>query len=163
MFGIIQRGLAGFWSRRPATLQDILNLKNNIMSEISDFEGRLNASIDTINEKTDSVLEHVSGIGNDVAWLKDEIAKFQNSPGALSEADQKSLNAIEARVAGMVASADKAQKAAAELDAATETIPPVPTGTGDTGDTGTGKPTTGDTGTVTGNGGRSTPPSPSPL
>lgn len=106
------RLLALFAAVRWATKRDISKLKEEIMSAISDFA----AKVDAFNETIDKA---VDGLTADVADLKAQIEKLQNSPGAITPEDQATLDRIQAK-AGAVA--DKL----AALDAQTEQAPAPP-------------------------------------
>lgn len=80
------------------------------MSALSDYVGRVNTAFDKIDTA-------VTGVADDVAFLKKTIEEMQNNPGPISPADQALLDALEARVATV---ADKLTA----LDLQTD--PPVP-------------------------------------
>ena len=82
-----------------------------IMQAIDDYAKAVNAAYDALGTAVD-------GVATDVQFLKDEIAKLQNSPGTLSAADQATLDGLQARANTLTT---KVQA----LDAATEE-PPVP-------------------------------------
>jgi hypothetical protein len=84
---------------------------HEIMEAIQTFATRVNAAFDALSTS-------VEGIADDVLFLKEEIAKLQAAPGVLTPEDQASLDALEARVAGLGTKI-------AELDSATSRPPVV--------------------------------------
>lgn len=82
------------------------------MEAINVFAGRVTAAFDKLGTAID-------GVGDDVAFLKDQIAILQNSPGTLTPEDQATLDGIQARADTL---ADKVDA----IDKATER-PPTPT------------------------------------
>lgn len=97
--------------KKPATKNDLEELKAEIMEAIQSFATRVNAKLDEVNAGVDD-------IALDIAWLKSEIEKLQNSPGTLTPEDQATLDGIEARLGGTATKAT-------ELAAATE-VPVTP-------------------------------------
>jgi len=83
-----------------------------LMSQLSDYAGRVSTHLDKIDAAH-------SGLSEDVAFLKAEITRIQNSAGTVTPEDQAILNAMEARISAM---SDRV----AALDALTP--PPVPAG-----------------------------------
>jgi len=94
--------------------------------QLQAFADAVNAKFDGIGTDVDSLVTSLGGISADVAFLKDTIAKLQNTPGTFSPEDQALVDALQARVDGMVAKTSAAKDTAAALDAATEE-PPTPT------------------------------------
>lgn len=78
-------------------------------SPIQDFADKVNADYAVIQTAVD-------GLTEDIKTLNDQIAALQSSSGAISAADQASLDAVEATAAGL------ASKISA-LDA--QTAPPI--------------------------------------
>lgn len=100
-------------------LKAILKTESNIMSKISEFATKQN----TFNDRVDAA---VTGLQQDIKTLNDLIEQLQNSPGEITPEDQASLNALEARGDAIAAKLEA-------LDALTP--PPVPSGSGDGGQT----------------------------
>ena len=87
---------------------EINDLKESIMSAISDFATAQNAFQDRMDTA-------VSGLQGDVKNLTDQIAALQNSTGTITPADQALLDGIQAR----------AKSVADKLDALDQLTPPV--------------------------------------
>ena len=86
-------GSRRFWSRLiPATQHDLRQSIQAIMSAIATYAEKVNASFDKIATA-------VTGIADDVTFLKEEIAKLQNTNGPISPEDQAILDGLEARTA----------------------------------------------------------------
>lgn len=90
-----------------------------IMSKISEFATKQNA----FNDRVDAA---VTGLQQDIKTLNDLIEQLQNSPGEITPEDQASLDALEQRGDAIAAKLEA-------LDALTP--PPVPSGSGDGGQT----------------------------
>ena len=89
-----------------ATLNDLQEMEVRIMGSIQDFGNRVNTAFDQIHAA-------VTGIADDIDWLKQEIIRLQNTPGPISPEDQAILDALEARVGGMVTRIDALDTATA--------------------------------------------------
>jgi hypothetical protein len=76
------------------TLDNVRKTRNTIMSAISDFATAQNA----FNDQIDTA---VAGLTGDIAALNAKINELQNSPGAITPADQALLDAIQSRAAGV--------------------------------------------------------------
>lgn len=96
-------------SRKNSILNRLDTMETHIMSAISDFAAKQAA----FNDRIDAA---VTGLGGDVASLKDEILKLQNSSGAITPEDQASLDAIQART----------ETIATKLEALDALTPPTP-------------------------------------
>lgn len=94
-----------------AILNRLAEMEKRIMSAISDYAGRVSTAFDKISTAVDGVVD-------DVAFLKEEIVKLQNSPGPITPEDQATLDGLEARANTTVAALEA-------LDAATAR-PPTP-------------------------------------
>lgn len=79
------------------------------MTAIQDFSAKVDAAFDKIGVSVD-------GIAADIQFLKDKIAELQSNPGPISPEDQALLDALEAKVNGMVAKVEA-------LDAQTDSAP----------------------------------------
>lgn len=88
----------------------ILNRMEQLMSKISDFAAAMNAHNDAIDAA-------VGAVQADVAWLKEQIEKLQNTPGEITPEDQALLDALQVRTQAL------AERVAA-LDAMTPPKPP---------------------------------------
>lgn len=97
-----------------AQLAGISRTQEKIVSQISDYAGRVNAKFDAISTGID-------GIKGDVDFLKAQIATLQNSPGVLSAEDQATLDATEQRLNGL---ADRVT--AVDAETAAPPAPPAP-------------------------------------
>lgn len=128
-----------------AILLRIAEMERKIMEAIDKFAASVNAAFDTLGTATEGLETAVTatntaveGVAKDVAFLKDEIKKLQDSPaGPWTPADQATLDGIQARaesistkVGGISTTMTAVAAAAAALDAATEQppVPPVPEG-----------------------------------
>jgi len=93
---------------RQPTLTDLFYLSKKIMSAISDF-----AAAQTVyNDREDAA---IAGLTADVASLNAQILALQNSPGAITPADQALLDGLQAR----------GQTIATKLEALDALTPPV--------------------------------------
>lgn len=109
-----------------AVLQRIAEMECNIMSKISEYSDRVNASFDAIGASVDAIVTSVAGVAGDVTELKRIIAELQTNPGPISAEDQALLDALEVKVGSLVTRADAVKTAVAELDAQTENVPTPP-------------------------------------
>lgn len=113
----INLNLAGLVEALEPLLKLVIGIDqkaDNIMSAISDFNAKVSASFDKLGTAVDGVVA-------DVAFLKDQIAKLQNSPGTITPEDQATLDALQAR-------ADALSAKVSDLDAATDSSAvPTPT------------------------------------
>lgn len=75
-------------------LNDSKEREIQIMSAISDYAARVQASFDRISTGID-------GLAGDIASLKALVDQLQNSPGAIDPADQALLDQIEAMASGL--------------------------------------------------------------
>jgi hypothetical protein len=95
------------------TKQDLEEMGNKIMSQLSDFGDRVQASFDAISAAVDETKTKVDAI---IAL----ITTLQNSPGQITPADQATLDKIEASAKDLAAKVKV-------LDDATAAPPTVPT------------------------------------
>lgn len=100
-----------FKSLLPVTKNDLKEMEQRIMSQLSEVEADL-AEIKSAAE----------GISNGVKALDKQIADFQNSPGTLSPSDQATLDRIQASSKALVQLTK-----AIQLDAETPGSPSEPT------------------------------------
>jgi hypothetical protein len=77
-----------------ATKTDLMKLKEEIMATVTEALAAFNAQMTTYNDATDAA---IGGLQGDVANLNAQIATLQASPGAITPADQATLDAIQAR------------------------------------------------------------------
>jgi enamine deaminase RidA (YjgF/YER057c/UK114 family) len=112
--------------RGLATKLDLERLEKTIMSAISEYAAAVNTSFDEIDSALESVTKSVTGVADDVTYLKETIDKLQNNPGPISDEDQALLNAAQSRAASAASKLTAAKTALVELDAATERpeVPP---------------------------------------
>lgn len=99
------------------------------MSQITDFENRVNVAFSGLNEQTTAAVESIAGLAEDLDFLKAEIARIQNSPGTLSPEDQAALDRIEGRLSDVSANVNGVVGTLRTLDSATTrppTLPPQP-------------------------------------
>lgn len=92
-----------------ALLRSVSEQTGQIMSAISDFAAKVNTAFDAVGTAVD-------GVAGDVQFLKDEIAKLQNTPGPISAEDQATLDGLQAR-------ADALTSKVQALDALTDAAP----------------------------------------
>ncbi len=81
-----------------ATKQDVVEAKDQIMSQITDWATAEQANLDGISTTLDSIVTGVKA-------LDDKITALQNSPGTLSPADQAALDAIQTASKALVTKA----------------------------------------------------------
>ena len=98
-------------SGRKATIQDLTNLKNYIMSAISDFATAVNAHLDKIDAAH-------QGIASDLTALKAEIEALKAALGDIGPENQALLDGVLARVSSIEVSLTN-------LDAEHPPAPPV--------------------------------------
>lgn len=98
------------------------------MSKISDYTTAVNAKFDEIDSGLETSNTKLTGITDDVAFLKETIEKLQSNPGPITPEDQALLDAAQARVNGAATKIAAFKTALEALDAATERPiePPVP-------------------------------------
>lgn len=111
-----------------ATKLDLEKLGDKIMSKISDYTTAVNAKFDEIDSGLETSNTKLTGITDDVAFLKETIEKLQSNPGPITPEDQALLDAAQARVNGAATKIAAFKTALEALDAATERPiePPVP-------------------------------------
>lgn len=97
-----------------ATKCDLKEMECRIMSKISEFGLVVNTRFDELGTAVD-------GVAADVAFLKTEIERLQNTPGPITPEDQAILDSIQSR-------ADQLSEKVKALDAATEQVPTPPPG-----------------------------------
>jgi hypothetical protein len=94
------------------------------MSAISDYVAAVEAQHVTMEEATDAIGVSLGGITSDVQFLKTELERIQNSPGAITPADQAALDAALARTTALATKVNGVKDAFKALDDAT--VPPTP-------------------------------------
>jgi len=99
-------------SKSAVTKQDLYEIGEKIMSNISEF-------VDAQNAFNDQIDTAIAGLTGDVKNLSDQILALQNSAGSVTPEDQALLDGIQARVKVM---ADKLTA----LDQVTPPVVPVP-------------------------------------
>lgn len=100
-------------------------MEERIMSQISDYAGRVNTAFDAIGTSVDAIVSAQTGIAGDVTELKRIILELQTNPGPISPEDQALLDALEVKITGLVDKTFAVAEALKALDAQTETVPPV--------------------------------------
>ena len=95
------------------------------MATIQEFADRVETKFGEVGASVDALLTSVSGIDTDVKALKKQIADLQASPGGITPDDQARLDKIEAAIGSLAQKTAVAAQAVKDLDAATETAPPV--------------------------------------
>ena len=100
---------------RHATIQDLAKLKVEIMATVSQSIAAFAAAQQVTNDAIDAA---VTGLQGDVDNLNKQIAVLQSSPGALTPADQATLDTIQARGSGIASKLEA-------LDAITPPATPV--------------------------------------
>jgi outer membrane murein-binding lipoprotein Lpp len=91
--------------------QNLNNKLEQIMSQITDFAAKCQASLDKVSGDLDSIT-------TDIAALNTLIQTLQNSPGTLGPADQAALDTIATNAAALATKAD---------GVVPPVLPPVPT------------------------------------
>lgn len=109
-----------------ATKCDLKELKEAIMSAISDYVAEVNTSFDEIDTALETSNTRLTGLTDDIAYLKETIDKINNSPGAITPEDQASLDGLKARAVAAGSKLAAFKTALEALDKATERpTPPV--------------------------------------
>lgn len=126
-------GLAGFVGQLVRELSQINNnqamlecmaeLKETIMSVLSDFVNRVDAKFTTISDAVDGIVTSQTGVTSDIAGLKALILQLQNSPGGITPEDQALLDALEAKINTTSDKVAATAAALAALDAETAEVP----------------------------------------
>ena len=70
-----------------ATKHDLEKLEKKIMSAISDYAAAVNTSFDEIDSAVEGVSKSITGIADDVTYLKEVIDKLQTTPGPITPED----------------------------------------------------------------------------
>lgn len=96
------------------------------MTAIKDYSDAVNAKLDEIGTSVDTLTAGITGVSEDVTFLKDIITKLQNNPGPISAEDQALLDAGVARVTALSEKVAPLAEAIAALDAATDSAPTPP-------------------------------------
>lgn len=110
-----------------ATKQDLQEMETRIMSKISEYGDKVNAAFDEIEAAQTALTTAVGGVSDDVAFLKEEILKLQNTPGEITPEDQAILDGLQARSSTAAANLTTLRTALEALDAATaRPTPPTP-------------------------------------
>ena len=108
------------------TKHDLQELKESIMSAISDYSAVVNTAFDAISTSVDEIVASQAGLAGDIANLKDIILKLQNNPGPISPEDQALLDAGVAKVTAIATKSAAVSEALKALDAQTDNLPPPP-------------------------------------
>ncbi len=103
-----------------ATKDDLRAMEKRIMDAITNYATSVNAAFDEIDTAVTAAGEQLTGLVDDVAFLKETIDKLQNSPGTLTPEDQALLDAAQARTGGLVTRFGAFKDAITALNAATE-------------------------------------------
>lgn len=111
--------------RSLPTKQDLAEMEKRIMSAISDYTGKVQASFQKISDGVDKAVTSVQAIGTDIQKLNDLISRLQNSPGAISADDQKLLDQTQTAASALADKISALDDSLAKLDANTAT-PPTP-------------------------------------
>lgn len=91
------------------------------MSAISEYSDAVDAAFDNISTQTDGLVNSITGIAADVAFLKDTISHL---PSQVSPEDQARLDASKARALALVTKLTDLADSAKRLDEST--TPPAP-------------------------------------
>ena len=91
---------------------------------IAAYVSAVTDSFNAIDTALEGATTSAAGIAGDVAALKAEIDRIQNSPGTLSAVDQASLDAAQARVAALSGKMSAFTESLKALDEATEAPEP---------------------------------------
>lgn len=110
-------------NNNQAVLQSIAELKETIMSVLSEFANRVDAKFTTISDAVDGIVASQTGLTGDVAGLKALIKQLQDSPGGVTPEDQALLDALEAKINTTSDKVTATATALAALDAETEEVP----------------------------------------
>jgi len=102
-----------------ATKSDLEELERNIMSKVSEYTDAVNAKFDEIDSQLEGIGTGITGVADDIVFVKQQLEAIQNSPGTLSPADQAALDASLVRVAGVVTKTSALKTGIAAVDAAT--------------------------------------------
>jgi len=105
---------------KRATKQDLDEMEKRIMSAISDYAAKVNASFDAIEAGVMAANTSLTGLVDDVAYLKEVIDKLQNNPGPISPEDQALLDSAQARTDALGTRVEAFRAAIGTLDAATD-------------------------------------------
>lgn len=95
-------------------------MEKRIMSAISDYAAKVNASFDAIEAGVMAANTSLTGLVDDVAYLKEVIDKLQNNPGPISPEDQALLDSAQARTDALGTRVEAFRAAIGTLDAATD-------------------------------------------
>lgn len=109
-----------------ADVQEIINHLKIMANEIKDYTTAVNAAFDEIEAAHTAITNSLTGVADDVTFLKTEIDRIQNSPGPITPEDQAALTASQTRVASLQGKMTALKDALAALDAATERPVPPP-------------------------------------
>ncbi len=102
-------------------LQRLNQIESKLMSAISDYTTAVNAKLDEIDTEVSVLTAGITGVSQDVAFLKDAIEKLQTNPQ-----DQALLDASIARVNSLSDKLKPLSDSIAALDAATDSTPTPP-------------------------------------
>lgn len=95
------------------------------MSAITEFEAAVNVHLDATDAKVDAAVASFTGIKDDVAFLKEEIAKLQGNGTA---EDLAALNRVKARIEALATKTGAHADSLTALDAETTRPTPPPEG-----------------------------------
>lgn len=96
------------------------------MAQVKDYVDRINTRFDEQSNDAAELHTAVDGVQADVTFLKETIAKLQNTNGQLTPEDQALLDQLEARVNTTSTNIKDAATKAKALDEATSVPPPEP-------------------------------------
>lgn len=110
-----------------AILDRLAQVETHIMSAISDYAVSVNTAFDAIDTALETATGKLTGIADDVTFLKETIDQLQNNPGPISVEDQALLSAAQTRANGLVTKVQGFSTALEAVDDATERPePPTP-------------------------------------
>ena len=110
-----------------ATKLDLKELKDEIMSVISEFAAKQTAFNNRQGSAIDSLVASVAGVTGDVKALNDKITELQNSQGGVTPEDQALIDGLQSQGDALATRLESVSTALAAIDAATPpVVPPVP-------------------------------------
>lgn len=126
LLGRLNHELERFGSCSPfVTKQDLIELKQSIMSAISDYVANVTSQFGELGASVDQIVTSISGIAGDVQRIKDKLTQIENNPGQISPEDQALLTSSISDITALNTKVKAAAEVAKALDEATEE-PPAP-------------------------------------
>jgi predicted nucleic acid-binding Zn-ribbon protein len=127
--GLEQRKIEFDWLKSHAglaTKQDLNEMEKRIMSKLSEYLSKQTDFNTRLQTATDSLVESMTGLTEDVDTLNKKIEELQNSTGGVTPDDQLKIDSLEAQGDALSTKLEGVSTALAALNQLTPPPPPPP-------------------------------------